>query len=94
LARPTNGTLTGGGFTQVTSTTKYTKAAGSTGTSVCDIGNGNASTGVAGCIASTTAPIASADLTPALNALSTAGAQIGAAASVGANGLQYYGITV
>jgi hypothetical protein len=94
LARPTNGTLTGGGFTQVASTTKYTKAAGSTGTAQCDIGNGNVNTGVAGVIASTTAPVSSADLTTGLTALATAGAAIGAAASVGANGLQYYGLTV
>lgn len=93
MARPTNGTLTGGGFTN-TVATKYTKAAGSTGTAVCDIGNGNVNTGVAGVIASTTTPVSSADLTTGLTALSTAGAAIGAAASVGANGLQYYGLTV
>lgn len=97
MARPTNGTLTGGGFTQTAGTTKYTKTTG-TATALCDIANGNVSTGVAGVIASGSTPIAFADLATQITALATAGAQMGVDANgvkaCGANGLQYYGITV
>jgi len=44
MSRPTAGTLTGAGFSQIGSTTKYTKTQG-TALATVDIGNGGAATG-------------------------------------------------
>ncbi len=93
MARPTAGGLTGAGYAQVGTSTKYTKTTG-TATALCDIGNGNIVTGVAGVIASGVTPITPADLATQIASLAAAGAAIAANASVGANGLQYYGLSI
>jgi|SRR5690348_4313278 hypothetical protein len=97
MARPTAGTLTGAGFAQVGTSSKYSKNAGSTAKSSVDIGNNTANTGVSAVEQQGSGYITTADFNTALANHVTVGSQpaTGTPTSVdtGRN-LVYYGITI
>jgi hypothetical protein len=97
MSRPTAGTLTGAGFTQVAGTTKYTKNQGTTAVALADIGNTLAGTGVeAVTVAGGQAAISSADFATSISTHAGTGAHVGGtppSVDSGRN-LQYYGITL
>lgn len=93
MTRPTAGALTGAGFSQIGSTSKYTKT---TGTALCtvDLATGTDKTGVASVAASTPGtPISEADFNSHAALLASLGVPISDGNGDHGGGCTYYGQT-